>query len=81
MWAPFSGSREQARGLGTLITTAMIGWVLDLTGSYIPVLIGVGLLTPLAQLVVALVGGRIEKVKGFRPDGPNVPLTEGESVS
>ena len=74
----FSGTGS---GLGTLITTAMIGWVLDLTGSYIPVLIGVGLLTPLAQLVVALVGGRIEKVKGFRPDGPNVPLTEGESVS
>ncbi len=61
----FSGTGASA---GIVLTTAAIGWVLDTTGSYLPVLIGIGLLSPLAVIVTFIVGGRIEPVRGIGHD-------------
>ncbi len=55
----FSGT---GNGLGTLIVTALTGWVLDATGNYTIVFVGVGLLVPIAQLVLTLVGGPIYRL-------------------
>ncbi len=55
----FSGTGGSA---GIVITNALIGWVLDATGSYWLVLVGVSLLTPLSVVATLLVGGRIEQV-------------------
>ena len=49
-------------GLGNLIMNAIVGWVLDRTGSYRAVFIGVGFLVPTAQFLVTVIGGRIERV-------------------
>lgn len=46
-----------------MLTNAAIGLVLDATGSYATVLLGVALLTPAAVAVTFLVAGRIEPVK------------------
>ena len=56
----FSGT---GASVGIVLTTAAIGWVLDTTGNYLPVLVGIGLLSPLAVIVTFVVGGRIEPVR------------------
>ena len=61
----FSGT---GASIGIVLTTAAIGWVLDTTGNYLPVLIGIGLLSPLAVIVTFIVGGRIEPVSGIGHD-------------
>ena len=58
----FSGT---GASVGIVLTTAAIGWVLDTTGNYLPVLVGIGLLSPLAVIVTFVVGGRIEPVRGI----------------
>ncbi len=68
----FSGTGS---GLGTLIVMAVIGWVVDLTRSYTLVIISVGLLTPTAQLVVTLLGGRIHRL-----DIPAEPISGGRGA-
>ena len=57
----FSGTGGSA---GIVLTNVLIGWVLDTTGSYWAVLMGVSSLTPLAVVVTLLLSGRIERVKG-----------------
>ncbi|MDE0107251.1 MAG: MFS transporter [Bryobacterales bacterium] len=56
----FSGTGGSA---GIVLTNAAIGLVLDATGSYSIVLLGVALLTPTAVAVTFLVAGRIEPVR------------------
>ena len=56
----FSGTGGSA---GIVLTNAAIGLVLDATGSYSIVLLGVALLTPAAVAVTFLVAGRIEPVR------------------
>ena len=56
----FSGTGGSA---GIVLTNAAIGFVLDATGSYSIVLLGVALLTPAAVAVTFLVAGRIEPVR------------------
>ena len=56
----FSGTGGSA---GIVLTNAAIGLVLDATGSYAAVLLGVALLTPTAVAVTFLVAGRIEPVR------------------
>ncbi len=56
----FSGTGGSA---GIVLTNAAIGLVLDATGSYATVLLGVALLTPAAVAVTFLVAGRIEPVR------------------
>ena len=56
----FSGTGGSA---GIVLTNAAIGLVLDATGSYVAVLIGVALLTPTAVVVTFLVAPRIEPVR------------------
>lgn len=56
----FSGTGGSA---GIVLTNAAIGLVLDATGSYAAVLLGVALLTPAAVAVTFLVAGRIEPVR------------------
>lgn len=58
----FSGTGGSA---GIVMTNALIGWVLDRTGSYWTVLVGVSLMTPLSVIVALLLAGRIEPVKGL----------------
>lgn len=57
----FSGTGGSA---GIVLTNALIGWVLDVTGSYWLVLVGVSTMTPAAVVVALLLAGRIEQVKG-----------------
>ena len=61
----FSGTGGSA---GIVMTNALIGWILDLTGSYAAILVGVSLMTPLAVIVTLAVGGRIEPVVGLDAD-------------
>ncbi len=56
----FSGTGGSA---GIVLTNAAIGWILDTTGSYWAVLLGVAMLTPTAVAVTFLIAGRIEPVK------------------
>ena len=49
--------------LGSVISTWAVGRTLDLTGSYAPVFIGIGLLTPVAFVVGTTLMGRIEPVR------------------
>lgn len=56
----FSGTGGSA---GIVFTNALIGWVLDTTGSYWTVLVGVSSMTPLAVVVTLLLAGRIEPVE------------------
>ena len=56
----FSGTGGSA---GIVLTNAAIGLVLDATGSYSIVLLGVALLTPTAVAVTFFVAGRIEPVR------------------
>ncbi len=58
----FSGTGGSA---GIVLTNALIGWVLDATGSYWIVLVGVSSMTPLSVLVALLLAGRIEQVSGI----------------
>ena len=58
----FSGTGGSA---GIVLTNALIGWVLDATGSYWIVLVGVSSMTPLSVLVALLLAGRIEPVEGI----------------
>jgi hypothetical protein len=51
--------------VGSVISTWAVGRTLDLTHSYTPVFIGIGLLMPLAMLVGNLLMGRVEPVEGF----------------
>ncbi len=67
----FSGTGGSA---GIVLTNAMIGWVLDRTGSYWAVLVGVSLMTPLAVIVTFVLGGRIEPVRVIGRD--SVPKTQ-----
>lgn len=55
----FSGTGGSA---GIVLTNALIGWVLDATGSYWIVLVGVSSMTPLSVVVALLLAGRIEQV-------------------
>ena len=56
----FSGTGGSA---GIVLTNQLIGWVLDRTGSYWTVLVGVSLLTPTSVLVTLLLAGRIEPIR------------------
>ena len=47
---------------GIFLTNAAIGWVLDATGSYEAVLIGVSMMTPLAVLATLALSGKIERI-------------------
>ncbi len=58
----FSGTGGSA---GIVLTNALIGLVLDMTGSYWAVLLGVSLMTPLSVVVALLLAKRIEPVKGI----------------
>jgi MFS transporter, ACS family, hexuronate transporter len=49
-------------GLGTLLVTAAVGLTLDLTHSYTPVFIGIGLLLPVALVVVLPLMGRVHRL-------------------
>ena len=55
----FSGTGGSA---GIVLTNFLIGWVLDTTGSYELVLVGVSLITPLSVVAAFIVGGPIERV-------------------
>lgn len=61
----FSGTGGSA---GIVLTNALIGWVLDATGSYWIVLVGVSSMTPLSVVVALLLARRIEQVKGLEED-------------
>ena len=56
----FSGTGQ---GLGSMLIIYLVGQVLDATGNYALVFAGVGLLVPLAQLVMTLVGGPIRRLE------------------
>lgn len=58
----FSGTGGSA---GIVLTNAMIGWVLDATGSYWAVLVGVSSLTPLSVVAALLLARRIERIEGL----------------
>jgi ACS family hexuronate transporter-like MFS transporter len=49
--------------LGSVISTWAVGRTLDLTGSYVPVFIGIGLMTPVAFVVGTALMGRIQPVR------------------
>jgi ACS family hexuronate transporter-like MFS transporter len=51
--------------LGTVISTWAVGRTLDVTHSYTPVFVGIGLLMPVALLVGTTLMGRVEPVKDF----------------
>ena len=56
----FSGTGQ---GVGSMLIIYLVGQVLDATGNYALVSAGVGLLVPLAQLVMTLVGGPIRRLE------------------
>ena len=58
----FSGTGGSA---GIVVTNALIGLVLDMTGSYSAVLFGVSLMTPTSVAVALLLAGRIEPLSGL----------------
>ena len=58
----FSGTGGSA---GIVLTNFLIGWVLDMTGSYEFVLVGVSLITPLSVIAAFIVGGPIEPIAGL----------------
>lgn len=49
--------------MGSVISTWMVGQVLDLTHSYVPVFIGIGLAMPVAFLVGSTLADRVEPVR------------------
>ena len=51
--------------LGSVISTWAVGRTLDVTHSYAPVFIGIGLLMPIALLLGMSLMGRVEPVKDF----------------
>jgi ACS family hexuronate transporter-like MFS transporter len=53
--------------MGSVISTWTVGHVLDLTHSYVPVFVGIGLLMPLAFLTGLALMGRVEPVS--MPEG------------
>lgn len=62
----FSGTGGSA---GIVLTNFLIGWVLDTTGSYELVLVGVSLITPLSVVAAFIIGGPIEPIADpGRPD-------------
>ena len=48
-----------------MISTWMVGYVLDLTHSYTPVFIGIGATMPIAMLVGFTLMKRVEPVEGL----------------
>jgi ACS family hexuronate transporter-like MFS transporter len=52
--------------VGSVISTWAVGRTLDVTHSYVPVFVGIGLLMPVALLVGLSLMKRVEPVKGFR---------------
>ena len=56
--------------LGSVISTWAVGRTLDLTHSYAPVFIGIGLLMPVAFVVGTLLMGRVEQVPPLHGDMP-----------
>jgi ACS family hexuronate transporter-like MFS transporter len=52
--------------LGSVISTWAVGRTLDVTHSYVPVFVGIGLLMPVALLAGLLLMRRVVPVKGFR---------------
>ena len=56
----FSGTGQ---GLGSMVIIYFVGQVLDATGNYALVFAGVGLLVPLAQAIMTLVGGPIRRLE------------------
>ena len=64
--APFVGTAFGFSGTGgsagIVLTNFLIGWILDTTGSYELVLVGVSLITPLSVVAAFIVGGPIERV-------------------
>jgi ACS family hexuronate transporter-like MFS transporter len=55
----FSGAGST---IGSVISTWAVGWTLDLTHSYVPVFVGIGLLMPVAFVVGTVLMGRVEPV-------------------
>jgi MFS transporter, ACS family, hexuronate transporter len=51
--------------LGSVISTWAVGRTLDVTHSYAPVFVGIGLLMPIALLLGTALMGRVEPVKDF----------------
>jgi len=55
--------------LGSVVSTWAVGRTLDLTGTYVPVFIGIGLLTPVAFVVGTALMGRVAPVRMVSPPG------------
>jgi ACS family hexuronate transporter-like MFS transporter len=53
--------------IGSMIATWGVGRVLDVTGSYTPIFIGIGLLMPVALIVGFSLMGRVEPVSDIQP--------------
>jgi ACS family hexuronate transporter-like MFS transporter len=66
--AGFAGT---AAGLGAMLFTYTIGWVVD-HFSYTPILITAGLLGPIATLTLFILIGRIRSIELFSPPSPHV---------
>ena len=49
--------------MGSVISIWLVGRTLDLTHSYVPVFVGIGLLMPVAFLVGTTLMGRVEPVR------------------
>ena len=56
------GLSGTGNGIGGLIGNAVVGRVLDRTGSYRMVFVGVGCLVVVAQTLLTLIGGKIERL-------------------
>lgn len=69
----FSGTGGSA---GIVLTNFLIGWVLDMTGSYEFVLVGVSLITPLSVVAAFIVGGPIEPIAGLKGVDESQPVRE-----
>jgi hypothetical protein len=52
--------------MGSVISTWAVGRTLDVTHSYVPVFVGIGLLMPVALAAGLALMKRVEPVKGFR---------------
>ena len=59
--------------VGSVISTWAVGRTLDLTHSYVPVFIGIGLLMPVAFVVGTALMGKVEPVKLLQPDAARLP--------
>jgi ACS family hexuronate transporter-like MFS transporter len=60
--ASVSGIGGTGSTMGSVISTWAVGYVLDLTHSYVPVFVGIGLLMPVALLCGTALMGRVELI-------------------